>query len=267
MQDQAFQLRNLKLQAAASERTAADQAVSVVSFVGSKGGVGTTSLMIALARYVADRSHTVALTSWSARFADLSALCNIEDDSHASPSASSCACGPGMEVLFTELTSHNGSAEGARLLRSRLTGQTSAQYIFVDLGAELDDARMAFCAASEATILITTADTLAVLDGYASLKRLIQQSGGSPGNIHPVVNQVTDVGAAREAGWRLQATCQRFLGTQLRIPLPVPLGTTRGPHDPVCISYVPAELDVQALAEQINDSIQVPRQAALCAAA
>jgi MinD-like ATPase involved in chromosome partitioning or flagellar assembly len=59
-------------------------------------------------------------------------------------------------------------------------------------------------------LLVTTADSSALLDCYATIKRSVADGAGP--DIRVVVNQCDDGRAAGDAHRRLSESCQRFLG-------------------------------------------------------
>lgn len=227
MKDQAYHLRNLKLQSAFSERSDACADPVVIAIAGSKGGVGTTSIMMGVGQQLAAERYPVAMTCWNSRFADLCALCDVDaPSSRATNQVLQVPASEGLKLVFADVRCHDDEAATAKLLVERLVDRGVADVVLVDLGGDLDGPRRAFCAEADAVIVATTADNLAVMDAYASVKSLSRHPLFAA-SIYLLVNQVSDDRGAREASERLRVTCRRFLQVHLPPPTLLPLCDVR----------------------------------------
>lgn len=87
--------------------------------------------------------------------------------------------------------------------------------VILDVGNTLDRASHRIWQIADEVILVTTPEDAAIMDAYATIKNFL--GSASTTKLRVVVNRVTDIEAARDAGRRLSQACQRFLGRDLRI--------------------------------------------------
>jgi MinD-like ATPase involved in chromosome partitioning or flagellar assembly len=210
MNDQAFQLRNLKrLTALAAIKR--EPSIATVSLLGSKGGVGTTTLAAYLALELSRRGRALELSTAGSRAADLAAMTGI-DDLNNPLGATVHRWTDQISVRSAPLSDRTSAVPGR---------DAAPDLILEDVGC-WDGTRQALEPLEQNILLITTGDTLAMMDAYACVKKLSELHGPEVADrLCIVVNQATEF--ASEAIERLKLTCQRFLGLELRQPLTVQL--------------------------------------------
>ena len=127
------------------------------------------------------------------------------------------ACGDGLHLL----AGGSGLAQLANLHSSEIdvlaAGMSELDAEFdtwlVDSAAGLSRQTMAFAAASDLVLLVTTPAVTSLTDAYAFLKVLWTHSPETP--VRMVLNRVHHAKEGREAAERLSGVTQRFLGRQL----------------------------------------------------
>jgi len=92
--------------------------------------------------------------------------------------------------------------------------ETEYRHALVDSAAGISNQTVAFAAASDAVLLVTTPDVTALTDAYAFLKVLLQRKA----DLVPlfVVNRATSEEEAEHVAERLRGVSQKFLGREPR---------------------------------------------------
>ncbi len=167
--------------------------------LGSKGGVGTTTMSASLAGFAGSRFQTV-LSCAEPRFEDLAAITGV---------GANWSIGEGLlhaSIPWREgvvlLPAATGSAVGHRLnLLPRVASvEPGCQMLIVDCGSwDASAAAQSLCEQSDAIVIATTSDNLAMMDTYACIKQLSAQYVDVGGKLHIAINQVGDRAAATEA--------------------------------------------------------------------
>ncbi|TWU00347.1 hypothetical protein Pla108_12960 [Botrimarina colliarenosi] len=219
---QADHLRRVAEGLAAGGPPTADRVVVVL---GAKGGVGTSSVALAVARDLARSSSqpegvaVLAIDAHAGRN-DLAVMAGAE----ATPT-------PGLALttaakLGVPPQPGDGPAvtEAAkRLLRAgRLWTDDSGGWIVIDAG--VGDTLWARELASRAQrpLLVTTGDRLSTVNGYLTLKRL----GGVVSRVGLIANHCDDDEAARHVHAALAHSCQQFLSRSPALAGWLPTTTT-----------------------------------------
>lgn len=220
MPDQADRLRQLV--SAGTEVVDAPLAPLVV-VSGGKGGVGATTTALNLAVALSQAGMRTALVD-AAPYADVAHLAGIDD------SAGGCLDdvidgvwdmnealrpGPaGVAVLAGRSTSPDSpdrSVASAEKLLGRLQGLAApVDAIILDAGSGSSPWSRTFWQQAALALLVTTPDDVAVLDAYATLKRLGIEGDGP--DVRVVVNQCDEGARASNVERRLADACRRFLG-------------------------------------------------------
>jgi flagellar biosynthesis protein FlhG len=93
-----------------------------------------------------------------------------------------------------------------------------------------------FCEVAEQILMVTTPDTVAVMDSYATIKTLIAPL--EPASVQIVVNRVQSAEIAQDVGTRIGRSCRKFLDLDVDlagwIPTARNIGLGTG-HQPLVI--------------------------------
>lgn len=222
----------------------------VFAIASGKGGVGKTSLTLNLATLLARQGKAVLLLDADTGLANLDVQLNLQpekDVAHVLAGQATLANialrvdalnppkGTGRVTLLPGRAGHAGLAEAPLpalmdLIAKAKTFAAEQSYdcVLMDVAAGVAPAQLVFCAAADATLLVTTPDPAALTDAYALVKLLWQQHGTA--NARVLVNMAS----AREAeavAARLNTATKAFLKLN---PMPL-LGAI-----PICRDYAAA---------------------------
>lgn len=221
MNDQADLLRRLVDRHAEPEATAGPRP-RLVAVAGGKGGVGTTTITLNLAIALAQSGYRTVLVDADLTGGDVQHLCQLP--------ASYCIA----DVLAGRRTIHEVLQRGpagvqivpgvwalgeaadasptniARLLNQIHALAAHADVVVIDAGSSLTRAARTLWQAADQVLLVTTPDTVSVMDAYAAIKVLM--AGQPLDAVKLLVNQTHDAAIARDVGERIGRACRRFLG-------------------------------------------------------
>lgn len=270
MRDQATELRKLVLAAPRDAAVGTGTPPRLLVLSGAKGGVGTTTAAVNLAVALADHGARVVLVDADLQRADVTTLCGLHDhqgthdvlasrrDIHEvllrGPAGIQIVPGiwaPGAGGGYSEKNQH-------RLLRQLRALGRHAEWVLVDIGHGAPEVASRFWQAADDVLLVTTPDNVAVMDAYATLKSLLSE------NIRPalrlLVNRAGDPGEAADVHRRLDQSCRRFLGREIRligqVPVDPQIPAAAEVHRPlltVAASSGGAHAIVQAAARLLSD--------------
>lgn len=198
----------------------------IVLITGGKGGVGKTLLAANLGIELARRGRKVLLADLDLGLANLDVALriaprrNVEDALRGRCSLAECVvAGPhGVDLLpassGTRAMAQLSSEERERLFRG--LAELAAQYelLIADGAAGIGPDVLAFAAAADHVLLVTTPDATALTDAYGLIKALHvygEETGREVATPELVVNQAADLGEAERTLARLRAVCERFL--------------------------------------------------------
>ncbi len=123
-------------------------------------------------------------------------------------------CGPRLDLLaggsgVSQMASLS-AAELSRIARGieDLDGQYDA--LVVDSAAGISEQTIAFAAAADMVLIVTTSDPTAMTDAYAFLKVLFARRRDSHASL--IVNRTVEVDEGPRTAGRIESVCQRFLG-------------------------------------------------------
>ena len=181
MEDQATKLRRLvsRMESVDGKRTRACRVV----ISGSKGGVGATTIAIGLAVALRKHAQRVLLIDANPQRGDVAATCHlkaaadIDDFLSGKLSLSECvSTGPGDIQILPRFGANLGpwGATTRQLARQVNSWSAGYEYVIVDAGSCPLAAEMLWPLAEFATI-VTTPDTLAITNAYATIKSLAAQ--------------------------------------------------------------------------------------------
>lgn len=226
MLDQADRLRKLVLEGNLADTPSLHGlGPRVVVVTGGKGGVGTTTLAVNLAVALACDGRRTVLVDADFDSADAASLLHVDDTTNVADVLSgrrnvheALVRGPaGLQVLpgfwapgrRIECT----PAAQERLLMQLARLGPHADYVVLDTGNRPDRIVERFWQAADRVLLVTTPESVSILDGYAAIKTLaVRRSSLS---VYTLVNQAGNSRTAAEAHQRLARACRRFLGMQL----------------------------------------------------
>ena len=225
MRDQADELRSIVLRSARRWTASASPSPRVVVLVGGKGGVGTTTLSLNLAVAAAGQGQRVMLVDADLGRADVSALCRLKERYSLADVLAArrdihevLEPGPaGIQILpgaWTPIESGQFTDFARqRFVRGLRDLGPHADMLLVDLGSRLGEIQWQLWQVADEALLITTPDTVSVMDAYATIKSGHLRGISVP--IRTVVNQSIQQRASTEAQRRIAASCQRFLNREV----------------------------------------------------
>ncbi len=128
------------------------------------------------------------------------------------------ACGPELDLLAGGSGVSHMAGLSTYEMHVLAVGLESVEHeyghVVVDSAAGISQQTIAFAAASDVVLLVTTPDVTALTDAYAFLKVLLQRRG----DIVPlfVVNRATSAEEATHVAERLRGVARKFLGREPR---------------------------------------------------
>jgi len=222
MSDQATELRKLVLCSSRGPGIDAGPAPRSIVLTGGKGGLGVTTLAVNLAVAMANQGSRVVLVDANLRRGDVAMLCgvtergdiadvmNLRRDIHEV-----LVRGPaGLQLvpgLWAPGTRHDySSRQHNRLLQQLRSIGRHADLVVVDVGCGIDESVRRFWEMAQRIVMVTSCESYAVMDTYATIKALTQGNISFP--IGLLVNQCPDRRAAEDVHRRIDQSTRRFLG-------------------------------------------------------
>jgi flagellar biosynthesis protein FlhG len=234
MSDQADELRHLARHNATSASPLRFPAPRIIAAVGGKGGVGTTTMAVNLAVSMSMQGYRVVLADVHFDGGDVAAHCDLTptetiDDVLAGRRTvhEAFSRGPaGVQVLpgaWPHYTFNQPSPSDLERLIWELQGLgRHADVVMLDVGAKVNSQTRRFWLAADEIVVVTTPDTVALMDTYAALKLML--SSPLSGTVSSLINMADDQETASASG-RLDRACQRFLNLDIKRLGRVPLAT------------------------------------------
>jgi len=192
---------------------------------GGKGGVGTTTIALNLAAMLSARGTRTLLVDAPPRRGDIAAMCGIDERENVADVLSGRRTvrevmqrGPhGLWLLpggwsTPEETLRGGLPLGRLVNQLRSSGEF-AQLVLVDVGAGLGPTQRMFWSAADEILVVTTGDSVAIMDTYAAIKLLAPGQAGV--SLRLIVNQAGSRDSAGDVSRRIAAACSRFLGRSI----------------------------------------------------
>ncbi|HET6976314.1 MAG TPA: MinD/ParA family protein [Pyrinomonadaceae bacterium] len=222
MNDQATTLREMAKTSTIPMNKGPEQKHScTIAVTGGKGGVGKSNVAVNLALELAANGRRVSLLDADLALANADVLLGLNPRYHLGHVLS------GEKSLADVVIETNGGvrlipagsgieelANLPRAQQQRFIAELSAMedesdFLIVDTPAGIGHNVTSVMNAASAVIIVTTPDPTAVIDAYATLKVLHQQSPGKP--VWVVVNDVVGIGDAEQTFGHIQAAAIRFL--------------------------------------------------------
>ncbi len=233
MQDQADRLRSLALQSKRIGGSPSAMQPRMFAISGGKGGVGATTISVNLAVALAQQGKRVVLADVNVDSADATLMCGLKPRGSVADVFSGRSSvheilenGPAGIQVLPGLWNPEVALENSPVAQQRLLDQLGslgrfADIILLDTGRGNTEALRRCWQACEQLVLVTTTDTVAIMDTYAAIK--IHAAAGELPMVRVLVNQVTDLALADHVHDRLNISCQRFLGMSVLDTAHVPV--------------------------------------------
>jgi flagellar biosynthesis protein FlhG len=229
MTDQATELRQL----ACDRRSHCDGAAAQLPLVivaGGKGGVGTTSVAIRLARAFAKCGSRVTLVDADFPRCDATAWFTSQPQQGITDVIVGQASVADVVLQVTENLqlmpanrspkdqSNNEHRTTHRLLDAMRQLSQRCEWIVADCGNNVSNLLAALYGAASDLLLVSTCDDIAVMDAYAALKQLHAASDDVVDNsaVHLLLNRGHGSKRAAIVHQRFSQTAQRFLDLEVR---------------------------------------------------
>jgi flagellar biosynthesis protein FlhG len=198
------------------------QTIAVTS---GKGGVGKTNLAVNLATVLASLNRKVTLLDADMGLANADIICNVQPRYNLAhvvagqktlaevvapvPAGFSLVAGASGLARMADLT----ETDRTRLLKELETLQDTADVLIIDTGAGIGRNVLAFTAAADQIVVVTTPEPTAITDAYAVIKVLVRC--GTQGTISVMVNQAKSRDEAKMVHERIAGVCRQFLKTDV----------------------------------------------------
>jgi flagellar biosynthesis protein FlhG len=231
--DQADELRQLVRQRAVKP-THHGPGAPLVVVAGGKQGVGTTTVAVNLAVALARQGRRAVFVD-----ADLEhtsrplapgpqphgSVVDVLSGRHSVHEV--LERGPSGIQVVAGATGPAGPGEWTSTAQARFVIQLRdlaphAEVVVVDVGSSRGSLAQSLWQAADSLVVVTTSESLAIMDAYAAIKALARHESGPP--LHVVVNQAPESLVANDVQGRIAEACRRFLG----------IATHQAPHVPPC---------------------------------
>jgi len=239
---------------------------------GGKGGVGVTTLAVNLSVGLAEQGARVVIVDADLYRSDVAVLCGVTEkesvvdvfvarrDIHEvlqrGPAGIQVVPGlwaPGEQADCSETAQE-------RLLRQFRTLGPHADLVVLDVGSGSSAFVRRFCSAADDVLLVTTPDSISVMDTYARIKSSMTGIGKT--TLSLIVNQCSDPVQAADVHRRIDQSCHRFLGMRVlllgQLPEDPHVRSAAGEAVPFVLGAPtsPAARGVQRMAAQLWGSLQ-----------
>ena len=222
MHDQASELRALvRLRASGDSKPASRPPRKIVVSAG-KGGVGVTTVAVNLAVALGKLGCRTVLVDANFSGADATLLCGVEARDTVADVLSGRRSvhevmqpGPAGIQVVPGLWSPGAIPDCSPAAQQRLLRELDhlgryADVVILDAGSGLNATLQRFWVAAETVLLVTTADSASIMDGYAAIKLFLAERPAV--KVATIVNQSPQTEFADEVHSRIAQACQRFLG-------------------------------------------------------
>lgn len=226
MLDQAAELRSLVSQTAREKFPPAGVVPRLVVFSGGKGGVGVSTLAVNIAMALVDRGLRVVLVDADLYRADIAPLCNLPERGHIGDILSArrdihevLERGPGGVLVVPGVWAPDHKIPFSQHAQHRFLKQIKslgrhADMVLMDVGSASVETVHRFWGAADDVVLVTTPESVAVMDCYATVKAALG-SGVVPRQLRLIVNKCAGGEQARDVYGRMEQSAERFLGQRI----------------------------------------------------
>jgi flagellar biosynthesis protein FlhG len=212
MPDQATELRRLMNERQREPLYTPAPPPRLILITSGKRSAGVTTISVNLAVALASQGVRVVLATAGRPRGEITSLCGLT----ATTDAEEVQCGPAGVRILPETT-----ASPDRMLKQLRLPDQRADVVLLDAGDSDAAASAVYWEAANEVLLVTTADSVAVMDTYAKIKTSL------PRHIRPqlslIVNQTMSLAQPDSAHGRLDASCRRFLECGIDLLGAVPL--------------------------------------------
>ncbi|MHB8954928.1 MAG: MinD/ParA family ATP-binding protein [Pirellulaceae bacterium] len=234
MVDQAAELRNLVSQTSRGGHPTAGPRPRLVVFSGGKGGVGVTTLAVNVAINLVDQGLRVVLVDADLYRADVATLCQLPERGNVGDILSArrdihevLERGPGGILVVPGVWAPDHEIPFSQHAQLRLVRQIQslgrhADLVLIDVGSASAETVQRFWQGADEGVLITTPDSVSVMDCYATLKAALA-GGAAPDTLRLIVNQVQDPLQEIDVHRRIDQSARRFLQREIGLLGSVPL--------------------------------------------
>lgn len=225
MSDQATELRKLVLRSARESSAHAGPQPRLVVISGGKGGVGATTLSVQLSIALAEQGSRVVLVDADLRRADVALLCGLQEQRSVADVLTSrsdihevLVRGPSGVLVVPGLWAPGSTASFSETTQLRLIKQLRllgrhADIVLLDVGCGSPEVLRRFWQAANDIIMVTTPDSVSVMDCYATIKTVL--AGEQTDSLRVIVNRAASAAVADDVHQRINQSCQRFLGVSI----------------------------------------------------
>ena len=194
----------------------------LVVFSGGKGGVGVSTLAIHIAIALVDQGLRVVLVDADLYRADIAPLCKLPERGHVGDILSArrdihevLERGPGGILVVPGVWAPDHEIPFSQHAQHRLVKQIQslgrhADIVLMDVGSAAADTVHRFWLAADEVVLVTTPDSVSVMDCYATIKTALG-CGAAPEAVRLIVNKAADKAEADDVFRRIEQSTHRFL--------------------------------------------------------
>ncbi len=198
----------------------------MIVFAGGKGGVGVSTLAINIAIALVDQGLRAVLVDADLYRADIAPLCGLTERGHVGDILTArrdihevLERGPGGILVVPGVWAPDHEIPFSQHAQHRLVKQVQslgrhADIVLVDVGSASADAVHRFWFAADEVVLVTTADSVSVMDCYATIKTALN-TGVAPDCMRLIVNKAASEKEAEGVYRRIAQSTQRFLQRQI----------------------------------------------------
>ena len=240
----------------------------VFAITSGKGGVGKTNISANLALCMAASHKKVLLVDADFSLGNLDLIMNINSkynishmiDGGRSLEQITHVGYEGVEVICAssgmEQLADLGEFKRQRLLNELSNLSNNADTIIIDTAAGISQSVIAFCLASDHTLIVTTPEPTAMTDAYSMIKVLVKNN--FKGRMSLVVNMAETLEEGKKAYQQMANVTNRFLSTHLYdagvILKDEKLTASVKQRKPVVLAYPKAKItaSIAALAGKLN---------------
>lgn len=222
--DQAFQLRKLMLRAMWPRSDYGANPPLLIAVTAGRRGAGSTTLAAHLAVALVDQGYRTVLGDATASPGNLAQYCGVGDFPRTPKERSfrwdiheALVRGPAGVLVIpayrpAATNTDYRSRDDERFLQQLRSLGPHADVIVLDLGSPQGVPRTILLTETDRMVVVTTPDTVSVMDAYAHIKTTIAPVRRTAGL---VVNRCADEHRSAATHVRLARACDRFLGFEL----------------------------------------------------